>query len=159
MPESSVSIRRATPGDLDQLWPLLEHYYAEWDIWQRDTREEVLADLTRPAPFGFVVAERDGTLVGCVLLRPLAAIPEASECKRLFVIPELRGQRLASQLMTFVEDLAQSENLSWIFLDTKDEFTAAIALYRTRGYESCERYNDNPQATFFFRKRLRPFTP
>jgi hypothetical protein len=27
-------------------------------------------------------------------------------------------------------------------------------LYQRRGYEQCSRYNDNPQATVFMRKRL-----
>jgi hypothetical protein len=31
---------------------------------------------------------------------------------------------------------------------------AAIRLYDQLGYERCDRYNDNPQATIFMRKRL-----
>lgn len=56
--------------------------------------------------------------------------------------------------MDNVEDLA-SRSADWLFLDTGADFTAAQSLYRERGYEACERYNDNPQAVFFYRKRLR----
>jgi hypothetical protein len=31
----------------------------------------------------------------------------------------------------------------------------SVLLYCARGYEACSRYNDNPQAVFFYRKRLR----
>ena len=43
---------------------------------------------------------------------------------------------------------------SAVYLDTKDDLHAAIRLYDQLGYERCERYNDNPQATIFMRKRL-----
>jgi ribosomal protein S18 acetylase RimI-like enzyme len=56
--------------------------------------------------------------------------------------------------MDSVEDRA-SRHTDWLYLDTGAEFTAAQALYRERGYEVCDRYNDNPQAVFFYRKRVR----
>jgi ribosomal protein S18 acetylase RimI-like enzyme len=146
-------IRRATADDLSLLTPLLERYYEEWRVVERDSREQIEAYLHQPAPFGFVLAEERGGLVGCVLLRPLPSIALAGECKRLYIIPEHRGEGFASLLMDFVEGFA-TERLDWIYLDTGAEFIAAQSLYRARGYETCERYNDNPQATCFFRKRL-----
>lgn len=156
-PQPAITIRRATPEDLPALWPLLDAYYTEWQVQQRDTPDDIAHYLDAPSPLGFLVAEHDGTLVGCVLLRDLRSIPSAAECKRLFVVPSFRGHRLASQLMDHAERLA-SATLDWIYLDTADAFTAAISLYQRRGYQPCARYNDNPQATFFFRKSLRPST-
>ena len=146
-------IRRATRDDLSRLNELLERYYAEWDVVQRDPLDRIADYLDQPAPFGFVIVEEKGSLVGCVLLRALPSIPAAAECKRLYVVPERRGEGLASLLMDFVEGFAV-ERLEWIYLDTGPNFTAAQSLYPARGYEACERYNDNPQATCFFRKRL-----
>lgn len=154
MPEAIFPIRRAAPFDLPQLAALLDRYYAEWNVLQRDSLECVLEYLQQPAPFGFLVAEDASKLIGCVLLRPLPAIPSAAECKRLYVQPDCRGHHLASRLMDFAERLAAESALSWIYLDTGDDFTVAQTLYRNRGYAACERFNDNPQATFFFRKRL-----
>ena len=147
-------IRRATRDDLPQLSALLERYYTEWDVVQRDAPERIAEYLEQPAPFGFVVTEENGVLVACVLLRSLPSIPSAAECKRLYVIPEHRGEGLASLLMDYVEGLAAAGRLEWIYLDTGANFTAAQSLYDARGYESCERYNDNPQAVCFFRKRV-----
>jgi ribosomal protein S18 acetylase RimI-like enzyme len=147
-------IRRATRDDLPQLSALIERYYAEWDVVQRDTPERMVEYLEQPAPFGFVVVEENSVLVACVLLLALPSIPSAAECKRLYVAPEYRGEGLASLLMDYVEGFAAGR-LEWIYLDTGANFAAAQSLYRARGYEPCERYNDNPQAACFFRKRLR----
>lgn len=151
---SSFSLRRATPADLPRLSALLERYYTEWNVLQRDSPQRIGGYLNEPSPFGFIVAEESGALGGCVLLRALPSIASATECKRLYVVPHLRGYGLASQLMDYAESLAASNHLAWIYLDTADEFTAAQSLYRRRGYDPCERFNDNPQATFFFRKQL-----
>jgi ribosomal protein S18 acetylase RimI-like enzyme len=149
-----VIIRRAAVADLPQLTVLLERYYDEWSVQQRDPPGSVAEYLTKPAPLGFLVAEREQTLVACVLLRELPAMTSSIECKRLYVAPEHRGHGLASRLMDGAEELAAS-SADWIYLDTGGEFTAAQSLYQARGYEVCRRYNDNPQAVFFYRKRLR----
>ncbi len=147
-------VRRATRDDLPQLSALLERYYTEWDVVQRDAPGRVPEYLDQPAPFGFVVVEEKGVLIACVLLRSLPSIASAAECKRLYVVTEHRGEGLASLLMDYVEGLAAAGRLEWIYLDTGANFIAAQSLYHARGYESCERYNDNPQAVCFFRKRI-----
>jgi hypothetical protein len=58
--------------------------------------------------------------------------------------------------MDFIEHQSLAAGYDWMYLDSKDNFTDAIAMYRRLGYSPCERYNDNPQATVFFRKRLTP---
>jgi GNAT superfamily N-acetyltransferase len=153
-PSSQIIIRRAAFDDLPQLRVLLEQYYDEWNVLQRDQPERIAEYLAGPESCGFLVAEKEKALVGCVLLRELPALGSAIECKRLYVVPGHRGQRLASRLMDAVEGCA-SRSSDWLYLDTGAEFTAAQSLYRERGYQACERYNDNPQAVFFYRKRLR----
>jgi ribosomal protein S18 acetylase RimI-like enzyme len=149
------TIRRATESDLPQLLALLNLYYTEWDIWQRDPEDKVLADLQQPGLGFFVVESHTGTeLAACVLLRPLPANTSAVECKRLYVAPNFRGHRLASLLMDAAESAARDANLLWLYLDTKPEFDTAIVLYRKRGYEEIPRFNDNAQATIFMRKSL-----
>lgn len=41
-----------------------------------------------------------------------------------------------------------------IYLDTRADMQAALRFYARRGYEACERYNDNPVAAHFMRRRL-----
>ncbi len=91
---------------------------------------------------------------GCVMLRPLPQIPHAAEVKRLYVRPAFRGLRLAHALMQAAEAHARRSGLQWLYLDTKDDLNVAIRFYLGTGYQSCPRYNDNPQATLFLRKQL-----
>jgi ribosomal protein S18 acetylase RimI-like enzyme len=154
-------IRRATPADLPALHALLQLYYREGDV--RHTEDEhSLRETLNQHPFGFFLAEFPATpteIVGCVLYRPLNSIPLAAECKRLFVLPQFRGHSIAARLMDSLEDSARASNLRWIYLDSKDNFQAAIAMYRRRGYTDCPRYNQNPEATLFLRKNLAPHEP
>ena len=90
------------------------------------------------------------------MLRKLGTILFAGECKRLCVQPAARGRRIADKLLDAQGDFARSKGLRWIYLDSYDELKVAVALYRKRGYVSCARYNDNPQATVFLRKNLGP---
>lgn len=155
-PTPDLTLRRATPADLPAVLALLDRYYTEWTVWEHDPPEGVLHYIVQPSPFGYIIAERAGSLIACVMLRPIPSVPSAAECKRLFVTPEARGHGLASQLMDHVESLAAAHHLAWIYLDSTEEFAVALTLYRNRGYESCERFNDNSQATLFFRKPLAP---
>jgi len=143
--------RLAEPND-DAL-RLLHEYYEAVHVVQRDTPEAVRR-LMADASSGFWIAYLDGTRAGCVVLRQLGSIPHAGECKRLYVRPEARGRGIAEYLMDALETFARDQRLRWIYLDSYDDLKAAIALYRKRGYVECERYNDNPQATVFLRKRL-----
>jgi len=149
----SALVRRATEQDLPEILALLDLYYAEWDIWQRDDPSKVLADLNHPG-LGFFLAEVDNLPAGCVLCRPLFHIESAAECKRLYVPPGFRGHHLADLLMQELESAAKREGMHWVYLDSKPEFSTAIALYRRRGFVDTPRYNDNAQATVFLRKNL-----
>ena len=159
MPLPAVSIRRATASDLPALHALLQLYYTEGDVHHTEDEHSFNAYLHQH-PYGFFLAELSptpnapATIVGCVLYRPLAPLPEAAECKRLFVLPEFRGHNLAAKLMDTLESTARTCGIRWIYLDSKDNFQAAINMYRRRGYTDTPRYNDNPQATIFLRKHL-----
>jgi hypothetical protein len=56
--------------------------------------------------------------------------------------------------LTALEEYAVKQNYAWIYLDTTDAMVAAAHFYRRSGYQRCERYNDNPQATLFMKKRI-----
>ena len=148
-----VTVRRAVESDLDSLCALLQRYYGEWDIWQRDPPAAVFQALLAP-DLGFVVAASETQLAGCVLCRPLSSPGGAVECKRLFVAPEFRGRGLASRLMDEAEAMARRSGAQWMYLDSKAEFSNALALYRRRGYADVARFNENAQATIFLRKAL-----
>ena len=134
---------------------LLQEYYQAVSVVQRDTHESI-QEIIDGAYSGVWLAYLEDRAVGCVVLRKLGSIPFAGECKRLYVQPEGRGHGIADKLLDAQENFARDQGLRWIYLDSYDDLKVAIALYRRRGYVACERYNDNPQATVFLRKKIQP---
>ena len=153
-PARSVSIERLnepTPAAIG----ILEEYYEAVHVVKRDKPADLQTLLAEPNS-AMWLARLNDEIVGCVVLRDLLSIPRAAECKRLYVRRSARGHRIATLLLDALEQHARSLKLEWIYLDTYDDLKPAIALYQRRGYQRCDRYNDNPQATLFMRKRLQP---
>ena len=148
----SVRIVQLSKSSDDAL-RLLQEYYEAVSVVQRDTPEAIQEIIDGPHS-GVWLAYLEEKAVGCVVLRELGSVPFAGECKRLYVQPGARGRRIADKLLDAQENFARSTGLHWIYLDSKDDLKVAVALYRKRGYVSCERYNDNPQATLFLRKNI-----
>jgi DNA-binding MarR family transcriptional regulator/GNAT superfamily N-acetyltransferase len=150
----SVRIVRLSKSNDDAI-RLLQEYYEAVSVVQRDTPGAIQKIIDDPGS-GVWLAYLEEKAVGCVVLRTLGSVPFAGECKRLYVQPIARGHRIADKLLDAQEDFARSKGLRWIYLDSYNDLRVAIALYRRRGYVSCERYNDNPQATIFLRKKIGP---
>jgi ribosomal protein S18 acetylase RimI-like enzyme len=71
------------------------------------------------------------------------------------VKPAYRRQGLAEGLLQAAEECAaKTAQYEWLYLDSKDDLVSAIRFYERHGYEYCDRYNANPQATVFMRKRV-----
>ena len=88
------------------------------------------------------------------MYHPLPAMGPAGEVKRLYVRPAFRRRGIAQKLLENLERFALDRGAKWLHLDTNDDLRAAITFYEGSGYVRCPRYNDNPQATIFMRKRL-----
>lgn len=149
-----MKIVRATAVQQQQAQDLLNEYYEAIAVMHRDTSQDVerfLSDTTA----GMWIAYVEDKPAGCVVLRPLPSIVAAAECKRLYVRPDFRGRHIAEALLDAMEAEALDRGMDWIYLDSNDTLKAALRLYEKRAYRTCERYNDNPQATVFMRKALR----
>lgn len=132
---------------------LLEEYYESINVVKRDDARTIRRMLREPDT-ALWLAYVDDRPAGCVMLRPLPQRAASAECKRLYVRPAARGCGIAAALMDALEDWACTQGLRCVYLDTMRTLTSAVALYTARGYKPCARYNDNPQATLFMRKRL-----
>jgi GNAT superfamily N-acetyltransferase len=149
----SIAVNRVTPALADAAFNLIEEYYEAIGVVVRDDRAALEHYLACPdSPIW--LASVNAAPAGCVMLRPLPQMDHAAEVKRLYVRPAFRGLRLAHALMEAAEQHARASGLHWLYLDTKDDLHAAIHFYLGTGYQPCLRYNDNPQATRFFRKQL-----
>ena len=101
----------------------------------------------------FIVGYSDGAAVCCGGIKRLDA--EACEIKRMYVIPEARGQGVGRELLVALEDCARERGYKLARLDTGPKQPGARHLYESVGYAPIANYNGNPVATFFGEKPLR----
>jgi ribosomal protein S18 acetylase RimI-like enzyme len=153
------TVARATERDFGDVSRILSAYFDAIGLppEHRDGPEDVSTYLREP---GAMWLARDaGQAVGVIGLRPLVTIAGACEIKRLYVDPGQRGKGIADALLDAAEAAAVARGYTVAYLDTMAHLHAAIAFYRRRGYEPCERYSDNPVASVFMRFRLPPAAP
>ncbi|QYH36464.1 GNAT family N-acetyltransferase [Salinibacterium sp. M195] len=100
----------------------------------------------------FLVVEGEGNALGCGGIRQLDA--GRFEVKHLWVRAAGRGTGLGRQLLGELERCAREWGASELVLDTNESLAAAGGLYRSSGFVSVEPYNDNPNATTWYRKAL-----
>jgi len=90
--------------------------------------------------------------VGCGGVRMLD--PRRAEIKHLYLRDRARGKGWGRELLAELEAHAVALGAREIVLDTNASLEAAQGLYRSSGYADIEPYNDNPNATNWFAKRL-----
>jgi len=110
------------------------------------------AEQLSPPGGMFVVGWREGEPVCCGGLKRLTE--SACEIKKMYVVPEARGQGVARTLLHELERSALGLGYSIARLDTGPKQLHAQALYAGEGYERVEDFNRNPVAAFWGEKRL-----
>jgi DNA-binding MarR family transcriptional regulator/GNAT superfamily N-acetyltransferase len=154
---STVRIVRLSKLD-DDVLRLINEYYEAINVAQRDA-PATIKKIIQDKRSGVWLAYLNNQAVGCVVLKALPSMSSAAECKRLYVQPQARGHGLANSMLDALETFAHDRGLTWIYLDSFDALKAAVDLYKKRGYVPCDRYNDNPQATIFLRKKVSGLRP
>lgn len=115
----------------------------------------VAAAFTPPAGI-FLLAVDGESVVGCGGIRRLPDGPTGVrfEVKHLFLRPETRGRGWGRELLSALEHHAREWGARELVLDTHHTLEAAGALYARSGFTTIEPYNDNPNATRWYRKVL-----
>jgi GNAT superfamily N-acetyltransferase len=149
---------RAVPADLPEVDDLLEAYLVEREATFPSAQGSYSRKRTPAAEFvppngTFVVAYDDDRPVGCGGLRriPDDGADVRFEVKHVYVDPAGRGLGVATAIMDALERAARDLGATSVVLDTNDSLVAAGALYRGRGYERTEPFNENPNATAWYR--------
>ncbi len=99
-------------------------------------------------------------LVGCLNERPVCCggikrlDSGTCEIKRMYVVPEFRGQGVARALLRALEGKARELGYAAARLDTGPNQPHAHSLYVSEGYAEIENFNDNPVAVFWGEKAL-----
>ena len=100
--------------------------------------------------------------VGCGGIRRIADGPAHDgqpgavrfEVKHLWLQPHTRGLGFGRALLVELERRAREFGATELVLDTNSSLEAAGGLYRSAGFVNVEPYNDNPNATDWFAKKL-----
>lgn len=79
-----------------------------------------------------VIAYQNGVAVGCGAIKEFS--PESMEVKRMYTSPELRGQGIASAVLSELEKWAMELGYKSTVLETGKRQPEAIALYEKKGY-------------------------
>jgi ribosomal protein S18 acetylase RimI-like enzyme len=118
-----------------------------------DERTSTVAPEEMVPPNGaFVVISAGGRPVAGGGVRRLD--DGVGEIKRMFVLPEARGQGHARRLLEALETAARDLGFRRLRLDTAPSMTTAMALYRRAGYREIPDYNGNVYAAFWGEKEL-----
>jgi GNAT superfamily N-acetyltransferase len=111
------------------------------------------AEELSPPGGAFIVGWRGSEPVCCGGLKRLTE--GTCEIKKMYVVPEARGQGIARSLLHELERRARELGYDVARLDTGPKQTNARGLYTDEGYEAIEDFNGNPVAVFWGEKRLR----
>jgi ribosomal protein S18 acetylase RimI-like enzyme len=105
-------------------------------------------------PNGALILAQDGNVpVGCVGLRAME--DGAGEIKRLYVVPDYRGEGVGIKLLMGVINAAHMRGMRSLCLDTLPHMGHAIALYERLGFSEIGPYYISPHpGTRYFRLPL-----
>jgi carbonic anhydrase len=95
------------------------------------------------APTGAIfLATENSKPIGCVAIRPFSE--NEAELKRMYVVPEVRGQGVAKALLRQAIEMASLQGYKSIVLDTLPNMEYAKKLYRQFGFVSTVPYYNSP---------------
>jgi GNAT superfamily N-acetyltransferase len=109
-------------------------------------------ELDPPGGGAYVVGWEDGRAVAGGALKRIGA--GVAEVKRMYVVPDARGQGFARGLLAAIEDAARELGYERVRLDTGASQPHAQALYESAGYVEIPDYNANPYAAYHAEKAL-----
>ena len=148
----SISVERPDRPDVIALIEALDVYAVS--LYPPESNHLVdIAQLCAP-DVTFLVARVDGRAVGCgAILRDGRGWVEI---KRMFVLPDERGRRIAVRILRALETAALSDKRWLARLETGIHNIEALALYRRAGYREIPAFGDYAPdpLSVFMEKRL-----
>ena len=137
----TLSLRRATPADHEQIGAITAAAYEPFTLGVEDDYVGQLSDAARrDREAELWVAEADGRLLGSVMLCPPEspwreiARPGEAEFRMLSVAPEAQGQGVGDALIGLALDRAIEDQCTGVVLSSLPEMTGAHRLYERRGF-------------------------
>jgi putative acetyltransferase len=112
--------------------------------------------MAEPAVTLLVARDAEGRSVGMGALKDHG--DGVGEVKRMFTLPEIRGQRVGAQLLQRIEALARDNGIGRLVLETGEApgFEPAWRVYERGGFQVCGAVLDYPDSGYsrFYEKSL-----
>jgi GNAT superfamily N-acetyltransferase len=154
MPIQARRIDSASPDALalvEAMLAELETHYGPWDP-AADTPSATPEDLGPPGGAFVALYDDAGRAVAGGGVKRLG--DGLGEIKRMYVVPEARGNGHARLLLVALEAAARDLGYTRVRLDTGRFQTEAERLYRSAGYVEIPDYNQNAYASYWGEKAL-----
>jgi N-acetylglutamate synthase-like GNAT family acetyltransferase len=148
-----VSIRAAGEGDVAAIAALVREAYAAYVPLIGREPAPVTADHGSLVAAGEAwVAEREGEVVGVLVLRPEG---RALLLENVAVSPAWQGRGIGRALIAFAEQHGRELGLAEVTLYTNEQMRDNLLLYPRLGFEETGRRTEDGYARVYFRKPLR----
>jgi GNAT superfamily N-acetyltransferase len=141
-----ITIERATPSDLDDLFVLMRHMQNDdpwFETFHPNVVEANLSELLQNPVFGVIyIARVEGAPVGYLVIcfdYSLEYRGKGAWIDELFVAPTHRGQGIGTQLLDRAESASREHHGQCLHLEV-NHGNRAIELYRRRGFVDHQRY-------------------
>ncbi|MGV0027878.1 GNAT family N-acetyltransferase [Phormidesmis priestleyi] len=83
----------------------------------------------------FWVIEQAGKLIGTAAYYPISRGEKAVEIRKMYLLPEARGQGLGKFLLQQLERTIAAHHFDQIWIETASVLKEAVQLYETSGYQ------------------------
>jgi putative acetyltransferase len=132
-----VLIRSWQPADrlgaAQVIQQCLQEYGLAWEPEGADRDVLAIEDFYQQGEFW--VVEKSGRIMGTGAYYPAHRGERSVELRKMYLLPELRGQGIGSFLLTTLEVSIAQRGFQAIWLETASVLTSGILLYEKHGYQ------------------------
>ena len=115
---------------------VLADYGLSWEPLGADRDVLEIEQFYQATGGEFWVIERSGRLVGTGAYYPILRGENAVEIRKMYFVPEVRGQGLGRFLLKELERAISDRGFTQIWIETASVLQEAVKLYETSGYRS-----------------------
>ncbi|MBD1931865.1 MULTISPECIES: GNAT family N-acetyltransferase [Cyanophyceae] len=122
----------------DVIHSVLTEYGLPWEPEGADRDVLEVEKFYLDAGGEFWVVERLGRVVGTAAYYPVHRGEKAVEIRKMYLLPEVRGQGLGKYLLHQLEKVIASLGFQEIWVETASVLQQAVKLYENSGYKEAE---------------------
>ncbi|AMA10287.1 GNAT family N-acetyltransferase [Picosynechococcus sp. PCC 73109] len=132
-------VRDWQPGDRADAAKVIEQVLKEYGLpWEPEGADQELFNIDKyywQQGGEFWVIEQAGTIVGTAAYYPIPKGNKAVEIRKMYLLPEVRGQGLGKYLLEELEKAIASRGFAEIWIETVTVLKEAVQLYESQGYQ------------------------